>query len=151
MWKHFINPETLHKSEDPADISPCRTELFLRGPIPGQLELDQSWTASSLGMHSLGEKLYSKKLKQKSQPQDDWCGLDFKDERGLVFKYEPTLILVNFLLLPMVQLHWVPITAQLSPWGWNSVMATPRGCCHFLASPSERRRPLSLISISEKP
>ena len=37
--------------------------------IPGQMELDQSWTPSSLGTHSLGEKLYSKKLKQKSQPK----------------------------------------------------------------------------------
>ena len=37
--------------------------------IPDQMELDQSWTPSSLGTHSLGEKLYWKKLKQKSQPK----------------------------------------------------------------------------------
>lgn len=93
-------------------------------------------------MHSLGEKLYSKKLKQKSQPQEDWCGLDFKDERSLVFKYEPTLDPANFLLLSMVQslgsYHSPTFSLRLEPSHGNSPDAAASG-------------PLSLISISENP
>lgn len=94
--------------------SQTNSELYLH---EGCINWERNYTQRNLSKKKKSSEVNYRKVGL-------WLG--FQDNSNLIFKHKLTLFDVDSLLLPMVQLHWAPIIAQLSPWGWSVVTAAPR-------------------------